>query len=221
MQFGFLTHRSTETEILDDPDLHLPDDLIDRSYRDLDRVHRFLGNDRAILRLLRSRATQNTTVLDIGCGQGALLSKIRKQFHCDVIGVDLRPAPQSSPIRILSGNAITDPLPASDIAISVCLIHHLTEDELKQLIRNVARTSRRFIILDLVRHWLPLLLFRTFVAPFLSRINAIDGAISVRRSYTPAELRRITSEAARETGGTIVQHKVAPFYIRQVVDIQW
>jgi len=96
--------------------------------------------------------------------------------------------------------------------------HHLSEPDVVDLIRNVGRFCRRFILLDLVRHPLPQALFRLFVAPFVCRIVAVDGQTSIRRSYTPAELRRITDFALAGSGGAFRQ-SVAPLYARQIIDI--
>ncbi len=109
---------------------------------------------------------------------------------------------------------------AADIAFSMYLGHHLSEGELVRLIRNVGRSCRRFILLDLVRHRLPLAMFRPFVVPFVSTIAVADGQTSIRRSYTPAELRLLAKVALAGTGGRF-RHSVAPFYIRQILDISY
>ena len=207
---------SNVTELLEDPSL--PEQVVADAYRDLARLHRWLGNTAAVLdRLRQCRAS---SVLDIGCGQGALLLEIRRKLGATVTGFDLRPAPESSPVRILGGDATIDPLPRADAAIVVCLVHHLSPDDIVRLIRNVSRSCGRLIILDPVRHWLPLWLFRIFVGPFSRRINAADGVTSIRRSYTPRELRKLVNTAVEGTGAR-VRHTVAPFYIREVIDISW
>jgi SAM-dependent methyltransferase len=210
--------RQDVMELLEDPSL--PDDEVARAYRSLALTHRWLGNTAAILRQLRNNQSPVRKVLDIGCGQGALLHEIRRKLGVEVVGFDLRPAPQSALVPILMGDAVVDPLPSADVALAVCLAHHLSERDIIRLIRNVSRSSRRFILLDLVRHRLPLVLFRTFVCPFLPRINVVDGSISIRRSYTPRELRGIVAEAL-DGSGARVRHTVAPLYIRQMVDICW
>ena len=133
--------------------------------------------------------------------------------------LNLRPAP-FGPVQILKGNAAVDPLPQADVALAVCVVHHLSEAEVVSLIRNVSKSCRRLIILDLVRHWIPLTLFRVFVAPFLHPINATDGLTSVKRAYTPRELRSLVDEAVRSSNAR-VEHIVAPFYIRQILDIEF
>lgn len=211
-------HRSAESEILDGPGISAAEAA--RAYEELQRTHRWLGNTSTILRLLRRDPIPVRSVLDIGCGQGALLQQIRQQLGTEVIGFDLRPPPANSPVKILTGNAVTDSLPRADVALAICVAHHLSEDDLILLIRNVSRSCRRFILLDLVRHWLPRLLFNAFVGPLLSNLNARDGATSLRRSFTPGELRTLVDKAL-EGSTAEVKYCVTPFYIRQVVDISW
>jgi SAM-dependent methyltransferase len=213
-----LFSRSVKSEILDNPGV--PEDVRVRAYLELQSTHRWLGNTSAILRLLRRDPLPIRRVLDIGCGHGALLQRVRRQIGAEVIGFDLHPAPADSPIPILTGDAVTDLLPRADVALAVCMAHHLSEADLIGLIRNVSRSCRRLILLDLVRHWLPLVLFQTFVCPLLSGLNAHDGVLSLRRSYTPRELRSVVDKALEGTTGK-VQYSVSPFYIRQIVDITW
>lgn len=217
--------RSLQPEIMDSEDISA-EELV-KVYREIQKVNRWLGNTAAILRALQTSATRPMRILDIGCGHGDLLLQIRDRLSSkspgiEVWGIDLRPAPPDSPVPILTGNAVTDPLPTADVAICVLLAHHLSEADLAGVIVNVSRSCQRFLILDLVRHPAPLWLFRLFVAPFLNRINASDGQTSIRRAYTTAEMRKIVQGAT--AGGRPVQslrHIVAPLWTRQIVDIQW
>lgn len=219
--------RCEALEILDQ--INVPDVVLAQAYRELRMVHFWLGNTGAVLRMLRSAIRERADgepvlrVLDIGCGQGALMLAIREKLGLDVVGIDLRAAPAETPVPILTGNAVTDALPRADVAVCVAMAHHLSEPELAAMIGNVARSCRRFILLDLVRHPLPLMLFQVFVTPFLGRINALDGQTSIRRAYTAAEMRRIVDEALErsEKPVLLVRHTVGPLWIRQIVDISW
>jgi SAM-dependent methyltransferase len=205
--------------------IDIPDEALDLTYRQLDAVHGWLGNRRAVLRLLRDcpgRAPGR--VLDIGCGHGALLREVRDRLGVDAVGFDLRPTPSGLDVPILCGNAAVDPLPEADVAVCVATAHHLSAEELVAMIRNVARSCDRLILLDLVRHPVPYSLFRVFLAPLLYRINALDGLTSIRRSFTANEMRRVVDEAvtgASQRKVARLRHTVAPFWIRQVVDICW
>jgi SAM-dependent methyltransferase len=213
--------RCEDPELMDAEDASEED--LAESYRQLQSTNWWLGNTAAVLRLLRRPPMMFKRVLDIGCGQGGLLLEIRKHFNVDVIGFDLRPAPAQSPVPILSGNAVTDALPEVDVAICAMMAHHLSEAELAGLIYNVSRSCPRLILLDLVRHPMPLWLFRVFVTPFLGRINALDGQTSIRRAYTAVEMREIVAGALRAGDRPVksLRHTVTPLWTRQVVDISW
>ncbi len=213
-------------ERLDKPEL-LDSEAVDgetlkRSYRELQRLHLWLGNTAAILDRLRAGG-RRLKVLDIGCAQGALLAVIRERLGHEGIGFDLRSMPVDASIPIVEGNAVTDALPRADVALSVVMAHHLDRRELKAMIVNVSRSADRLILLDLVRHRVPLTLFRLFVAPLLSRINALDGATSIRRAFTRVELGAIFAEAIKESGRPVerLTHHVATLWTRQIVDVQW
>jgi 2-polyprenyl-3-methyl-5-hydroxy-6-metoxy-1,4-benzoquinol methylase len=111
-------------------------------------------------------------------------------------------------------------LPEADVAVCLLVIHHLSKEEIMALVRNAGRSLRRLIILDLVRHWLPLTLFSIFLSPVLMHAVAADGRQSIRRAYTPAELRTIVERALAGTGARIV-HTVTRFRSRQMIDIMW
>jgi SAM-dependent methyltransferase len=181
------------------------------------RIHRWLGNTRAILRRLRARRHGIKRVLDAGCGYGGMLQEVRERLGMEVIGVDLHPAPNLPGVPILQRDVIRDNLPEADAVISVCMAHHLSEADVAAMIRNIGRCARYLILLDLVRHPLPLALYRAFVAPLVHPVNAVDGALSVQRAFTPRELDQI----ARTAAGPHFRHSVAPLYIRQIIEIDF
>jgi SAM-dependent methyltransferase len=210
--------RSCETEILERPGVSQAQAA--RVYRDLTRLHRYLGDTASIVSAVRRDPLPVRRILDVGCGQGGVLRDLRERLPVEVLGVDVDPvAVAGADCPILLADAVLDPLPAADVAYSMCLGHHLSETELVKLIRNVGRSCRRFILIDLVRHPLPLAMFRLFVAPFLSPIAVADGKASIRRSYTTAEMTRIVTEALDGAGR--FRHSVAPLYARQTLDIEY
>jgi 2-polyprenyl-3-methyl-5-hydroxy-6-metoxy-1,4-benzoquinol methylase len=209
--------RENETEILDADGV--PDELVERAYRDLARIHCWLGDTQFVIRAIRRDPMPVRRILDVGCATGLVLENIRRKLGVEAFGVDLKPQRRiRAATQIFQADAVRDSLPSADVAFCMHLGHHLSEDDLVSLIRNVGKFCRRFIIVDLVRHPLPLALFRLFVAPFVCRIVVVDGQKSIRRSYTPAELRRIAGSALAGAGGTFRQ-SVAPLYARQVIDI--
>jgi SAM-dependent methyltransferase len=209
--------RCSELEIMESQ--ALPDDVIARTHRDLDRIHRLLGDTRLLLAELRRDPQPVRRVLDIGCGAGGVMGQVRRRLGVDVVGVDLCP-PRCVPegLKVIQADAVRDALPEADVAYSMMVAHHLSEQDLIGLIRNVGRSCRRFILLDLVRHRLPLALFEMFVVPFVNHVSAADGRVSIRRAYTPGELRAVVESALAGTGAQFSQ-TVSPIRARQVVQI--
>ncbi len=209
--------RSLDAEMMDTPDL--PEAMIEVFHRDLKLINSLLGNTRALIERLRRQPVRS--VLDIGCGGGALLEEIRKQLGVSVTGVELR-VPETKPdgIPIIAANAARDPLPEADVAVSSLVLHHLSETEVVDVIRNVSRSCRRFVCLDLVRHPVPMILFTAFICPLIHKPTALDGRQSIRRAYTPAELRALAERALAGTGATFDQW-VSPIYARQILDITY
>lgn len=211
--------RAMEGEILDRPDV--PDALANEAYCALTRIHRYLGDTAFIVKAIRHDPLPVRRVLDVGCAAGGVLREIRQKLRVETVGVDVVPRGERDiRLPIIKADAVRDPLPNVDFAFSMYLGHHLTPEDVIGLIRNVGRFSRRFLLLDLVRHPLPLALFRTFIAPIVSPVVGADGCVSIRRSYTPREMGELAAEALAGSGARF-RHSVAPFYTRQVIDISY
>jgi SAM-dependent methyltransferase len=212
--------RSFEEEILDGAGL--PPQEVERAHHGLLLTHTLLGNHRTVLSALRRDEKTVGRVLDIGCGHGALMEKIRSKLGAEVVGVDLQP-PQdgAKDLCILKLDAVRDALPRADVAVSVCMAHHLRDEEFVELIANVGRACRRFVILDLVRHPVPLRLFSAFAPLCLPRVNVLDGRQSIRRAYTPEEFCALIGHAVAAGIGGSFRHSVAPLWIRQMADIRY
>ncbi len=211
--------RSLVPEIMDDP--RIPHETWERFHRQLGSLHRLLGNQRAILDALRRHPRPIGRVLDIGCGDGELLNAIRHALGVDVMGVELRPPRHNKfDVPIFEANATRDRLPEADVAVCITVFHHLEEAEIVALIRNAARSVDRLIVLDLVRHRVPLALFSAFLSPLLMRTVAVDGCQSIRRAYTPPELRAIVQRALVGSRASLL-HSVTPLRSRQMIDIMW
>lgn len=213
--------RSFNPEILDGD--NVPEELAVRVFRELTTIHRLLGDTRCLVKAMRRDPLPIRSVLDIGCGYGGVLQDVTQALGIPGIGVDISVPGQAHSLTsqpIVKANAVRDPLPQADVAFATHIAHHLTDQDLVEMIANAGRSCRRFILLDLVRAPLPLALFRIFIAPFVSPIAAADGQTSVRRAYTPAELTAVVTRALSGTAASF-HHSVAPFAIRQVVDISY
>ena len=84
-----------------------------------------------------------------------------------------------------------------DFVISSLFMHHLTAQELTQLLPRWAHLARQSLIMtDLVRHPAPYW-FMKATSPIFARssITRHDAAVSIRRAYRPHEIQQIAAEA--------------------------
>jgi ubiquinone/menaquinone biosynthesis C-methylase UbiE len=210
--------RSSEPELLDRPDHDL--DLLAGNFRDIERVNRWLGGSRLTIRALRSLlgngnslpTFDSLSVLDVGSGSGDIPAAVRGwatrqgmtglSINCDLSPAILRLS--RSPERLLpvaaDGRAL--PLRSGQVDVACCslVIHHLEPSDAISLLREMARVSRRGVVVnDLVRGRVgyagSLLLSRLTTR---NRLTRHDAPLSVRRAYTRAELLELFGEAGLE-----------------------
>ena len=214
-----LETRSLEPEIMDRP--NQPAAIARAFHRDLKLIHGLMGNWRTIAARLK-RGGRPGSVIDIGCGDGALLAYLRQELGVrEVTGVDLKPPECAvAGVPVITADATRDPLPCADAAVSVMVLHHLTDDQVVALLRNVSRSVSRLICVDPVRHWLPMVLYTVLVCPFLSKVGAADGRQSVRRAFRPDELRKL-AESALAGSGADVRVSVTPLWTKLVMEIRF
>jgi 2-polyprenyl-3-methyl-5-hydroxy-6-metoxy-1,4-benzoquinol methylase len=202
---------------MDSPGIKGP--VLDKFHRDLNFVNKCLGTFPTIERFIRQDDKPVRRVLDIGCGGGALLEYLQTRLGVEVVGVDLKP-PDATKVKIVQADAVDEPLPSADVAVCSLLAHHLTPEQNVALIRNASRSCRRFIIQDLIRHPLPLVLFTVFLCPLIGREAAVDGRQSIRRAFTPEEFSKMVRTALVGTSGSFTTD-VSPFLSRQILDIRF
>src|SRR5205085_1554384 len=102
-------------------------------------------------------------------------------------------------ISLLRADASRLPLPndSVDYVISSLFLHHFTPEEVVALLRGSYQRARQGIIMtDLVRGWLPVAAFK-LIQPIFARsyLTRHDGTLSIRRAYTPSELREMANAA--------------------------
>ena len=209
--------RSLQPELMDSPEAAGP--VLDKFHRDLNFLNKCLGTFPTIERFVRDDKQPIHRILDIGCGGGALLEYLQQRMGVEVIGVDQKP-PATVSVPVIVADVVTDKLPGADVAVCTLTAHHLSPEQIIALIRNVSRSCRRFIIHDLIRHPLPLVLFTVFLGPLIGHEAAADGRLSIRRSYTPEEFADMTRTALAGTHGSFMMD-VSPLRSRQIVDIRF
>jgi SAM-dependent methyltransferase len=180
------------------------------------RLNRWLGGLSALTRHLYPRlaaAEAPCTLLDLGTGSAQVPLAIARwarahQVAAKVIGLDWAPRNLAvarwrtnvgAQVSLLLADSQRVPMRerAVDFVISSLFLHHFAPEAVVDLLRSSYGLARRGLIMtDLVRGVLPGLAFG-LVQPVLARhpLTRHDGQLSIRRAYTPAELRALAAAA--------------------------
>lgn len=209
-------------EMMDRPDCDPL--LLERTYRQFGLVNRlFSGWRRLYVRELRPLLSRGsvTTVLDIGCGGGDLAQLLanwsaRENQRIEITGIDPDPRaitfasrrPPHPALRFrqaASGDLVREGR-RYDVVISNHVLHHLQPAELASLLADSQVLARRLSLHnDLHRSAAAYALFSLAAQPFRGSYIRPDGLVSIRRSYTAAELA-----AAAPPGWRVRPH--SPFH---------
>lgn len=207
-------------ELLDE-DGHDPAELA-ANLSDIRRVNRLAGGIRTTLRPLpalldRVPADRPAIILDLATGSGdiprAILAGTAKAGRpIEIIASDLSPDILSEARRELAGYANVSfagydaravPLPDRSVDIVLCALalHHFAPDEAVTLLREMARLARvGFVLNDITRSRLGhVTAWAASRIATRNRMTHHDMPLSVRRAYTPDELRAMLAEAGLET----------------------
>jgi 2-polyprenyl-3-methyl-5-hydroxy-6-metoxy-1,4-benzoquinol methylase len=203
-----LSARSTQPEQMDTDCVDFDDYA--RCLRDLSRVNVVTLTHRAMLSWLAKQARDrpNFTLLDIACGHGDALRRIRRRFpEATLTGIDLNPwakrAAEAATDPADRINFITDdafaykPVRPFDFIITSQFTHHLTDEQVVDfLIWLRANAGRGWFIGDVQRS-----IIAYYGFPILARIMfwhrfiREDGQISVARSFVRADWENLLQQA--------------------------
>jgi ubiquinone/menaquinone biosynthesis C-methylase UbiE len=174
-------------------------------------VHRILGEMRALTRTLVKEAAasgdQNLSILDVGAGSGDLLIALGRRLGAKdafLVAADLNIEALGSikntnaHITAVGCNSMRLPFADNsfDYSFSTLFLHHLADDDAIRFLKEIDRvTLRKFFVVDLHRHAASYYLYRLIGTIFLQRFTLEDGALSIRKSFRPDELRRLVQSA--------------------------
>ena len=198
--------RANTEEILDS-DLCPPLEA-QTSLRDLCRINRWFGGV-STTRCLIERAASATgqkhfSVLEVASGFGEVPREAGRQLTrtgitLDITDLDRVPSHLQRGHRGLVADAMALPFRDGSFDLVSCSLfaHHLEPTELAAFASEGLRVSRRALLInDLIRHPLHLALVYGGFLLMRSHVSRVDGLASVKRAYTPKEMRQILSSAA-------------------------
>jgi ubiquinone/menaquinone biosynthesis C-methylase UbiE len=182
------------------------------------RINRVFGGIDALTRHLYPclrKHTRPVQVVDLGTGSGEMGSLLmswaerhRQQIAVSMLDLSERNLSvaaehMTSGVRLVQANALALPFARDqiDYFISSLFLHHLSPDQVVSLLRETYQRARHGIVMsDVTRGYLPLAAFR-LVQPLFARhyLTRHDGVVSIKRAYTPKELRSLSHAAGIET----------------------
>ncbi|HUO15629.1 MAG TPA: methyltransferase domain-containing protein [Verrucomicrobiae bacterium] len=193
--------RVSRQEILDSNDC--PPDERAASLRDLNRINRWFGGvtttRELIERVVEKTGKRHFSILEVAAGYGevpkvAARQLSRKGITLDVTLLDrLRSHLLPSPHSVVA-DALALPFPDNSFDLLSCSLfaHHLEPPDLKRFSAEALRVSRVAVLInDLIRSPIHLALVYAGFPLMRSYISRVDGVRSVRRAYTPEEMRQI------------------------------
>jgi ubiquinone/menaquinone biosynthesis C-methylase UbiE len=188
-----------------------------RFLREIRFINRFLGDDLALKKTLLEEIDEKNlrefSVLDVGAGSGELLQAIaefaqKSDRKANLFGLDLSEISAKSisaqsklfrEINAVRGDGLALPFAdnAFDYAICSLFTHHLKDENVVLLLKEMCRVSRRgIVVIDLHRHRAAYALYKIFCVVFrISQLVREDGSLSIRRSFKPDELKLLAEKA--------------------------
>ena len=196
-------HRSLQKELLDKDDIPSAD--LFQNLRELDFINHWLGGYAISFAALKHvlQKGRRYVLVDIGCGGGDTLKRIaawnkKAGFDLDLYGVDLKPdciAYAEENLERSGVSLICDDyrntyrhLPQVDIIHACLFCHHLTHDDLKELVQFALSNRAVLVINDLERnavaHYSIKILTGLFSKSYLVKN---DAPLSVLRGFKKKE----------------------------------
>lgn len=202
------SRRAEEPELMDDPHCDLRQ--LERTYAQFQTVNALVSGWALIYRwYVRPRLRRNrpSSVLDVGCGGGDLARSLvnwarRDGFSLRVLGIDTderaiayasRRPYSGIHFRAVDSHALLSEGAQFDLVVSNHVLHHLSDTEVQALMRDSQALCQGTVLHnDIERHPLAYPGFAALAGPFFRDSFIVpDGLLSVRRSFTPAELRAL------------------------------
>ena len=207
--------RSYEPEHIDKGD-YTPEEY-EGCLAELRRVNRWLGDvsalKRSVLPDIERGGARPFTLLDVGAGTGELLREVAlaarsRNAAARLVGLELNGRAAEGLLEesrgfeeIASVRADAFRLPFADGAFDyvMCSLftHHFRDDACVRVLKEMARVARRRVYcIDLHRHPVAYYFYTTIGRLILhNRLVREDGALSILRSFRPAELHRLGERA--------------------------
>ena len=211
---GFLSVRRHQPEMLDEPNADRRGLLKSLSYIRI--FNRLLGYDRLIVAQLERfsagwKPGETIRILDVGTGSADIPLTILqwaqgKGFDVRIIGLDLHPiisaeaakaAAGHANLKIIRGDAMSLPFDAGSFnyAITSMFLHHLDEQQVVTVLREMNRVSQRGIIASDLLRMRRSYFFVTLTTLFANKMVRHDAKVSIKQAFTKNEILELRDKA--------------------------
>ncbi|MGM0933067.1 MAG: methyltransferase domain-containing protein [Bacteroidota bacterium] len=207
--------RTKQAEIMDD--FELGGEELEKVLKDLENINKWLGGNKVTLSGIKKIQRENPqkqewNIVDVGCGNGAMLREIaqwgkKNNIKLRLTGIDAN----SHAIYIaekLSGNYpniefITKDVFSEayrkqnfDIVLCTLTLHHFTDPQIIELLKIFHKQAKYGVLInDLHRSKIAYRLFQAFCAFFINNeIARKDGLTSILRGFKKSDLERFSAK---------------------------
>ena len=220
--------RIDSEEILDSDQCPAPE--TETSLRDLCRINRWFGGvstTRSLFDQVSSATGQSClSVLEVAAGFGEVPRKAAAQLAGKGISLEITDLDRmASHLRRGNRAVVADALALPfrddrfDLVSCSLFAHHLAPADLARFVEEALRVSRIGVLInDLIRHPLHLALVYAGFPLMRSYVSRLDGVASVRRAYTPAEVREILADHMKASTHKI---EISTHYLFRMGVIVW
>ena len=228
----WVPRRQSREELIDQFDQ--PSNDLLASFQDIERFNRLFGGISPILKhlsVLLQGIHSPVAILDVATGMGGtprsvLLWATQNNHQIKITGLDANEnvvrlaqtfTPPKSDLTFVTADALCLPFGDESFDIVLCslTLHHFDDASAAKILNEMRRVARRAIIVnDLRRSYIPAALI--WMISRLLRMNRLsihDAPLSVLRSRTMSEYRRLT-ELAGLSGAEVHKH---PFWRATIV----
>jgi ubiquinone/menaquinone biosynthesis C-methylase UbiE len=208
--------------------------VLARNLRDIRRINWMLGWTRLaqtqVARLVAEYQLRSFSLLDVATGSADIPRAVARWARRQPLQVEITASDRSAPvlaaaraactgypeIRLATHDARTLPYAAQSFDLVLCslALHHFGPAEAPALLRELTRVARRAVLVSDLHRSRPLYLGAWLLTHTLmpNRLTRHDAPASVRRAYTPGEVRALAEQAGLHTA-----HIRTVFPFRQVL----
>lgn len=207
--------RTNQAEIMDN--FELGGEELESVLKDLENINKWLGGNKVTLGGIKTMIRdypdrQEWRIVDVGCGNGAMLRKIahwgrKNNLKFRLTGIDAnnhaisiaeRLSEKYPEINFQAKDVFSEQYQTQrfDIVLCTLTLHHFTDPQIIKLLKLFHKQANCGVLInDLHRSKIAYRLFQAFCAVFINNeIARKDGLTSILRGFKKSDLERFTAK---------------------------